>query len=202
VWVARYFAPLLGALLLLATFLCARSGLVGLAVVLISCAFVANAASFVAPYKSDMSDISGELRHSLRPGDLVLSAQPEQTPLAWYYLPGGLRFATTLGPDSHPSYMNWDGAYSRLLHANPSRQLATLLSTLPSGHHLLYIRPLTEGQRAWSSEWAALVRRRAAQWGRLLASSPSLKAVPGAWAPHNYRGSCCIASNALLYVKR
>ena len=33
----------------------------------------------------------------LHPGDLVVVGQPEQVPLAWYYLPAGLRFADTTG---------------------------------------------------------------------------------------------------------
>jgi 4-amino-4-deoxy-L-arabinose transferase-like glycosyltransferase len=201
-WTTRYLAPLVAPLLLLIAFSCARSGIVGLAIVLISCAFLANAYSFIAPYKSDMSDISGELASRLAPGDVVLVAMPDQAPLAWYYLDGGLRFATTLGPDPHPQYMNWADAYGRLRRAHPSTLIAGLLASLSPGQHLLYIRPLTEGARAWTSDWAMLVRRRAAQWGSLLARSPELVAVPGAWAPHNYRGSCCIASSAVLYVRR
>jgi hypothetical protein len=201
-WTARYLAPLVGPLLLLVAYACARSGVVGLAVVALSCAFLANAGSFVPKYKSDMRDVSGELGGRLAAGDLVLVAEPEQAPLARYYLPGGLRFATTLGPDPHPSYMNWDDAYTRLARADPTRQLAGLLASLAPGHHLLYIRPLTEGARAWSPSWSALVRRRAAQWGALLADSHQLEVVPEGWAPHSYRGSCCMASSALLYVRR
>jgi hypothetical protein len=80
--------------------------------------------------------------------------------------------------------------------------LAALVASLSSGQHLLYIRPLSEGARAWTSDWSMLVRRRAAQWGSLLARNPDLVAAPGAWAPHNYRGSCCIAASAVLYVRR
>ena len=201
-WTVRYLAPLIAPLLLLVAFACARSGIVGLAVVLISCAFLANAASFVPKYKSDMKDVSGELAPRLTPGDLVLVGQPEQAPLAWYYLPGGLRIATALGPDQHPSYMNWDNAYSRLSQTNPAKLVTALVSRLPAGQHLLYIRPLTEGEQAWSPAWATLVRRRSAQIAEQLARTPSLVPVLGAWAPHNYRGSCCVASSALLFVKR
>jgi hypothetical protein len=201
-WTARYLAPLLAPLLLLIAFGCARSGIVGLAVVLISCVFLANADSFVPTYKSDMKDVSGELAPRLSAGDLVLVGQPEQAPLAWYYLPSGLRFATALGPDPHPSYMNWDNAYRRLSRTDPARLVAALLAGLPAGHHLLYIRPLTEGERAWKPAWAALVRRRSAQLAEQLARSPSLTRVLGAWAPHDYRGSCCVASSAVMFVKR
>ncbi len=201
-WLARYFAPLVGVLLLLVTFASARSGWVGLAAIIASCAFLANAASFVPQYKSDMRDISGELQGYMRRGDLVVVAQPEQAPLAWYYLPAGLRYATTLGPDPHPTYMNWDDADRRLLDADPKALVSQLIGSLAPGQRLLYIRPLTEGQIAWSSSWASLVRRRAAQWGRLLSSAPDLTRIPGAWAPHNYRGSCCVASSAYVFTKR
>ena len=37
-----------------------------------------------------MRDISGEMTPLLHQGDLVVNAQPDSTPLAWYYLPAGL----------------------------------------------------------------------------------------------------------------
>lgn len=201
-WTIRYLAPLLAPLLLLITYACSRSGIVGLAVVVIACAFLANAASFVPKAKSDMQDISGELGPSLHRHDLVLLGQPEQAPLAFYYLPGGLRYATSLGPDPHPGFMNWDDAYTRLADSDQKATLDRLVATLSPGQHLLYIRPLTEGQAAWSTKWSTLVRRRAAQLGALLESDPQLRTVQGAWAPHTYEGSCCIASSALLFTKR
>ncbi len=39
----------------------------------------------------------------LHPGDVVAVGQPEQTPLAWYYLPGGLRFTNTATTGSWPT---------------------------------------------------------------------------------------------------
>jgi mannosyltransferase len=200
-WASRYMGPIAAAFLILAGWGCARSGVIGLAALVLACAFTANPGSFVAPYKSDMRDVGGELQSDLRPGDVVLVAQPEQAPLAWYYLPGGLRYQTSLGPDGHPSWMNWDGAYARLRTADPAAQATRLIASLRPGQRLLFIRPLTEGEKAWARPWSALVRRRAAQWGAALAGAPQLRALPGAWAPHDYPGSCCIASSALVYVK-
>lgn len=198
----RYFAPVVGSVILLAAFACSRAGIVGPIAVLVACGFLANAASFVPQYKSDMRDVSGELANDLRPGDLVVVAQPDQAALAWYYLPGGLRWATTLGRDAHPSYMNWDRATARLTAADPTRVATRLIAGLAPGQRLMFVRPLTEGASAWKTDWAMLVRRRAAQWGALLAADPALVALPGAVAPHNYRGSCCVASSAIIYVKR
>ena len=133
---------------------------------------------------------------------LVVVSQPEQSPLAWYYLPAGLRWASTLGPTNDPSVVNWMGAMGKLQNARPSTTLAPLVASLKPGQQLLYVRPLTEGVKNWKAEWSALVRRRSAQWGQLLhddTANGTLKAV--ATAPHNYRSACCVANSAVLYQK-
>jgi hypothetical protein len=201
VWETRYLGSVLAALLLLGAVAIARSGIIGVVALVLTLAFVANTASFAPQYKSDMRDVAGELAPYLNRGDLVVVGAPEQTPLAWYYLPAGLRFANLMGPVAHPTYMNWSDAYSRLAQANPRQTLDTLVASLRPGQHLLYTRPLTEGVQAWSQSWSMLVRRRAAQWGALLATDPQLRRVAGALAPHNYRGSCCVADSAIIYAK-
>ncbi|HEX8975840.1 MAG TPA: glycosyltransferase family 39 protein [Solirubrobacteraceae bacterium] len=198
-WETRYLASILGALLLLGAVACARSGVLGVLVLVLTLAFAANAASFAPQHKSNLADIAGELSPELRAGDVVLVAQPDQTPLAYYYLPAGLRYASPLGPTAHPSYMNWVNAYGRLADTPPAPAVSRLVGSLRPGQHLLYTRPLTEGEHAWSQAWPTLVRRRAAQWGALLATDPKLQAI--AVAPHNYRGACCVADSAILYTR-
>ena len=82
---------------------------------------------------------------------------------------------------------------------NPQATLAPLLASLKPGQQILYVRPLTEGAQNWKAPWTQLVRRRAAQWGALLAGDKNLRVV--AVAPHNYRGACCVADSAVLYQK-
>lgn len=200
-WVTRYFAPVAASLLLFAALTSARAGVMGLIAIVLSVAFIANLASYSPKHKSDMRDVAGELAPYMRPGDLVLAGEPEQAPLAYYYLPSGLRFASTIGPLKDPSYMNWVNAYSELKDSNPSAMLATLVAGMKPGQRLLYVRPLTEGENAWTSSWAQLVRRRAAQWGALIATDPELKPIAGAVAPRNYQGSCCVSSSAVVYTK-
>jgi mannosyltransferase len=202
VWAWRYFAVIIAPLLLFSALASARARVVGVAAMLFCVAFLANSASFAPTYKSDMQDVAGELSPLLHPGDLVIVAQPEQTPLAWYYLPGGLRFASTMGPVADPTYMNWSGALRRLQDASPRAVLPPIIASLRPGQQLLYVRPLTEGAKNWSASWAHLVRRRAAQWGQILTGDVAdgrLKAI--AWAPHNYPSACCIANAAVLYEK-
>ena len=106
-YVPRYFAPVIASILLIAALGCARAGILGIAAVVLSCLFLLNPAAAAPAYKSDMRDIGGEMSPRLHAGDLVVVAQPESTPLAWYYLPDGLRYANTIGPVADPSYMNW-----------------------------------------------------------------------------------------------
>ncbi len=198
----RYLAPLVAPVLIIAAIGCARSGIVGLVLLIVSCSFLANPASFIPRNRSDMRDVAAEIYPQIRRHDLVLVAQPEMAPLAWYYLPAGLRFATTLGPDPHPTYMNWDDAQARLTAANPRVTLERLVASLAPGQRLVYIRPLTEGAKEWALPWSRLVRRRAAQWGGLLATDSQLVPLRGFFAPHFYRGAFYTAANAVIFVKR
>jgi hypothetical protein len=189
-------------ILLIAAWGCARAGVIGLGAVALSVVFLLNPGSVASGYKSDMKDVGGEMAPLVRAGDLVVSGQPEQTPLAWYYLPNGLRYANTIGPVSNPSYMNWVDALKRLQDADPQTTLGPLVASLEPGQQLLYVRPLTEGVQNWKAPWTQLVRRRAAQWGAILQAdvdSGVLKVV--AVAPHYYREAPDIADSAVLYEK-
>jgi hypothetical protein len=201
-FVARYMAPLLPAILLLAAWGAARSGVVGLAMIVLFLAFIVHVSSYAPRYKSDMQDVSGEVTPLLHRGDLVVNAQPDSSPLAWYYLPPGLQYATTVGRVSDPSYMNWVDALKRLRDTPAAPTLDPLVASLRPGQQLLYIRPLTEGAQNWKAPWTSLVRLRAAQWGQILQNDVDggrLKVV--AVAPHNYRGASILAYSAVLYEK-
>jgi mannosyltransferase len=201
-WASRYFAPVLGSILLLIAWGCARARVLGLVAIGLAVFFLANPATYTPQYKSDMRDVAGEIGPLLHPDDLVVVGQPEQTPLAWYYLPGGLRFANTAGAVSDPSYMNWVDVLNRLKDTNPQATLGGLVAGLKPGQQLLYVRPLTEGAQNWQAPWTQLVRRRSAQWGAILTQDVALGMLkPVAWAPHYYRGACCVADSAMLYQK-
>jgi mannosyltransferase len=199
-FVARYFAPVLAPILLLGAWGCARAKVLGVIMVVLTVVFLYNPASYTPQYKSDMRDVGGIMTPLLHPGDLVVVSQPEQTPLAWYYLPGGLNFANTIGRVKDPSYMNWVDALKHLQHANPQQTLGPLLASLKPGQQLLYVRPMPEGAQNWEASWTQLVRRRSAQWGALLAADQNLQLV--ATAPNYYRGACCVADSAILYKLR
>jgi hypothetical protein len=202
IWAWRYFAPIVAPLLLLGALSAARARVVGVTAIIFCVAFLANAGSFAPAFKSDVKDVTAEMYPYLHTGDLVVLGQPEQAPLAWYYLPAGLQYASTMGRAGDPAVMNWMGAQGRLQAASPRATLEPLIASLKPGQQLLYVRPLTEGAKNWTATWAQLVRRRSAQWGQLLqadAANGTLKAI--AIAPHNYRSACCVADSAVLYQK-
>ena len=201
-WVYRYFGVMVAPILLLGALASARARVVGVIAIALTIAFCANPSSFAPGHKSDMQEVAGQLGPLLHRGDAVAVAQPEQAPLAYYYLPSGLRWSTTLGPVSKPSVMNWTDAYSRLQDASPSATIGAVVASLKPGQQLLFVRPLTEGVMNWKAPWAELVRRRAAQWGQILtrdAADGTLTQV--AVAPAYYPSACCVASSAVLYRK-
>ncbi len=203
-FVARYFAPVIGALLLLIAWGCARAKLPGLVAMAVAIAFLSNPATYAPKHKSNMGTVALEMAPLLHRGDKVLVGQPEETPLAWYYLPAGLSFYNTAssGPLRDPSYMNWVNAVTRLTNTNPVTTAAALVASMRPGQQLLFIRPLTEGAQNWQAPWTSLVRRRSAQWGAALTADVArgiLKQI--AWAPHHYSSACCVANSAVLYRK-
>jgi hypothetical protein len=200
-FVPRYFAPVIGSILLLIAWGCARARLLGIVGVVVALLFLSSPAAFTPQNKSNMRNVAGELGGLLHRGDMVLVAQPEETSLAWYYLPAGLRYANTAGGlVRDPRYMNWVDALKRLTDTNPQRTLAGLVSRLRPGQQLLYIRSLTEGAQNWQAPWTRMVRRRSAQWsGAIERYVIAGTLVPEARAPYFYRGACCVANSAVLY---
>jgi mannosyltransferase len=201
-WTYRYFAPMATAFLVLSGIGAARAKVVGAVVILAIIGFNFDPGSFAPSHMSDMQDISGEMTPLLHRGDVVAMGEPEQTPLADYYLPAGLRYTTTFGAPTDVETMDWLNAYSRLKAATPAPAVKALVASLRPGQQLLYVRPLTEGAQNWAAPWAALVRRRSAQWGQLLSedvANGTLTEVDR--APHSYPSACCVASSAILYRK-
>ncbi|HUY58840.1 MAG TPA: glycosyltransferase family 39 protein [Solirubrobacteraceae bacterium] len=199
-WNPRYFAPIVPAIIMFTAIGMSRAGVVGPLTLAVALIFLARADTYAPQHKSDMQDIGGEMGPLMHKGDLVIVGQPEQTPLAYYYLPGGLRFSSTIGPVRDPTFVNWINALSRYRAANPAKVLPPMLNKVKPGQQVLYIRPLTEGVIGWKAPWTSEIRTRSAQWGKILSDDKQLTVE--AWAPHNYRGACCVADSAILYVKK
>ena len=199
-WASRYFAAIVGPLLLLAALGLARAGKLGLVALALACVFWVKPTQYVDGYKSDVRDIGAEVGAQMRPGDLVLVGQPEQTPLVWYYMPAGLRYANTDGGAvADPRYQDWADALDHLEASQPERVLPPLLAKLRPGQKVLFVRPITDGIENWRAPWTQLVRRRSAQWGAILADDPTLRQVQ--LAPQFYRGASTVGDSAVVYEK-
>ncbi len=57
--------------------------------------------------KENAHEIAAALASVLQPGELVISTHPEQVPVLRYYLGSGLRCATTLGPVADQQVFDW-----------------------------------------------------------------------------------------------
>ena len=129
---------LIGPLLLLSALGLARarapSGLVRRADRL---AVVGLTGSFVLDNKSNVAHGSRAVERRVRPGDLVVSTQPEQVPVLHYYLPAGPALRDSARPVADPRVMDWRDAVDRCA---PRRRAAAdpLIAALRPGQRVLW----------------------------------------------------------------
>jgi mannosyltransferase len=174
-WAGRYLAVLVGPLLLLAGAALARIGPLGAAAAAaISCAWLLGGGP---SEKSNVAGASAAVAAGLEPGDLVVSTQPEQVPVLAHYLPGGLRYATPLGPVADPEVMDWRDALPRLETTEPADALVPLLDSLPSGSRILLVAPDVDGAKRWRAPWTRLVAERSDEWALVLAADERFRKV-------------------------
>jgi mannosyltransferase len=203
-WTTRYLGVLLGPMLLLGALGLARAGALGLVALVIILAIWAIPRSYGLENKSNASDLRKAVVPELQEGDLVVSMQPEQTPLLAYHLEDlgdapDLRFATPLGAVENERVMDWTDGHERMLDATPQRNLEPLLDDLPEGGRVLLVHPVTQRADDWDAPWTQLVRRRSAQWGAAIAQDERFELV-GA-VPPNYRRATRIGVRGVLYEK-
>jgi mannosyltransferase len=200
-WTTRYLGVVLGPLLLIAAVGLARAGTLGLVALAIVLGVWAIPKTYGLKNKSNAADMERAVKSEslLRPGDLVISMQPEQTPLIDYHLPGGLRYATPLGRVKDPRIMDWTDAHERMEAATTAKNLEPLLATLPRAGRVFLVHPVTADSEDWDAPWTALVRRRSAQWGEAVARDRRFRRV-GAVPPF-FRRSTRIGVRGVLYEK-
>jgi mannosyltransferase len=205
-WTTRYLGVALGPILLLAALGLSRAGNLGLVALVIVLGVWAIPKTYGLKNKSNASDLRTAITTQglLRPGDLVISMQPEQTPLINYQLArlgsvNGLRYATPIGPVENPKVMDWTDSQERLEDATVPGNLDPLLGKLPRHGRILLVHPVTTDPNDWDAPWTQLVRRRSAQWGRAIAESGDFKRV--AVVPPFYRRATRIGIRGVLYER-
>jgi mannosyltransferase len=198
-WTTRYLGVALGPILLLSALGLARAGNLGLVALAVVLGIWAVPKTYDLTHKSNAADLGVSASPLLRPGDLVISMQPEQTPLIDYHLRPKLKYATPLGPVKNPKVMDWTDSQDRLLAATTSRNLDPLLANLPPHGRVLLVHPVTTSVSDWDAPWTQLVRRRSAQWGESLARNTGFKRI--AVVPRFYRRATRIGIRGVLYEK-
>ena len=198
-WTTRYFATVLGPILLVAAAGLAKAGRMGLVALAIVVFFWFYPRSYGLKNKSNAESVAVQVQDQLRPGDLVISTHPEQLPLINHYMPPGLEYGTLLGAAPDPAVMDWRDAVERLERARPETNLKPLLDRLPPGGRVLLVRPITQNTADWDAPWTQLVRRRSAQWGGALAADKRF--VRTRVIPQLYRRASRIGVRAVLYTK-
>jgi hypothetical protein len=168
-WSNRYFAVFLGPLLLLGAAGLARGGRLGLVVLAILFVFWFNPRKGALETKSDAHTVAVLVRDRLEPGDMVVAAHPEYGPVMHYYLPQniGLRWANIMGPVKDPEVFDWRNALDRLKDARPTPTADRLIRMLKPGQRIVLIQPIIRTAK-WGAPWTSEVRKRAAQWERVL----------------------------------
>jgi mannosyltransferase len=133
-----------------------------------------------APTKSNARAVAASVAQSVRPGDLVVSTQPEQVPVLHRYLPAGVTYLTPLGRPADPSFTDWRDALPRLRAARADRVLVPRLRALAPGRRVVLVMPVARRAR---SPWARAVRARTREWRAALHADPRLRPLGGTSDP-------------------
>jgi mannosyltransferase len=198
-WTTRYLGVALGPIFILAALGLARAGNLGLVALVIVLGIWAVPKTSNLENKSNAADLAASVNPKLRPGDLVVTLQPEQHPLIHYHLRDGLKEATQLGLVKTKGVMDWRDVQDELEAATPEKNLAPLLDSLPRSQRVLLVHPVTTSVDDWDAPWTSLLRRRAAQWGRALELDPRF--TREAAVPPFYRRARRIGVRGVLYTK-
>ncbi|HST18225.1 MAG TPA: glycosyltransferase family 39 protein [Gaiellaceae bacterium] len=171
-WTTRYFAVVVGPLLVLAARGVVRAGRFGVAALVIVVFFWVG---YKAKDDKENARAIAAGIGAVRPGELVISTHPEQVPVLRYYLGPNPRFATTLGPVADDRAFDWVDAVDRLRDAKPKPTLDRLIASVPKGREFVVVTPVFRDYRAWRAKWTKLVWQKSQAWTQLLQADPRVR---------------------------
>jgi hypothetical protein len=182
-WTVRYLAVIVG------PFLLAAAGALGASrqgrrVVMVVCSVLVGWAliGLVLPNpgaryaKDNMAAVARAASSRLKPGDLVVVTQTEQTAVAAHYLPAGLEYVTPTGPVSDPGVVDWRNIADRLQQADPCEAVAPSLDALPVGASVMEINPARALGKS-GTVWSKAVQHQLVAVDELIIQDPALKLV-------------------------
>ena len=171
-WSTRYFAVLLGPLLLALAAVLARGR--GWTWRRWPRRRRAGSTSGPAPAKSNVRTVAATVGPELRPGDLVVCTQPEQIPVLYRYLPPGLRYLTPLGHVAQPQVADWLDGVARLRAGRAARVLGPRIRhrSRPAAGCCSSCRSTGPSP---SAPWDRTVRSRTREWRAWPRGDPRLR---------------------------
>ena len=139
-WATRYLAVVLGPLLLALASVVSRSARwTALALVGVAAVWLISGPPAV---KTNVRTVSTGVAPSIRPGDLVVSTQPEQVPALYRYLPAGVVYRTPMGLVSDPRQTDWRDGLARLRAGTRRRELLPAIGAArPRAARVLIVTP-------------------------------------------------------------
>ena len=170
----RYFASFLGPALLLAAVGLTHTGRLGLVCFVVVALYWFDDRVGALESKSNARSVAGSIQAFVSPDDLIVSTHPEQLPLLAYYLPEGVRYATSMGPVEDPQVMDWRDALEKLRAAKPRRTARAAVDRLAPEQQLVLVVPILRTAN-WNAPWTSLVRKRSVQWERRLDADPRMR---------------------------
>jgi len=173
-WANRYFAVLLGPLVLaLAAILARGPRISALALVGVLAIWLANAP---IAERSNVRTVAAEVTPVIRPGDVVASTQPEQVPVLSRYLPSGVLYVTPLGMVFDERVTDWRNGLERMRAGKPGRDLLPLLDRLGKGRRILLVTPVPNRPLS-DAPWKRATRARTREWRRALSHDPRVREI-------------------------
>jgi len=174
-WATRYLAVVLGPTLLALASVVSR-GRLWTIVALVGVAVVWVVSGGPPPTKSNVRTVSSGVAPSIRPGDLVISTQPEQVPALYRYLPPGVVYLTPMGLVSDPRQTDWRNGLQRMRSGQAETELLPAISRLDRGRRVLIVTP-EPGTRLSQAPWARAIRIRTREWRAAMQADDRLQAI-------------------------
>jgi mannosyltransferase len=173
-WANRYFAVLLGPLILALAAILSRGprlSAVALAGVMAIWLLTAPIAE-----RSNVRTVAEEVTPVIRPGDVVASTQPEQVPVLSRYLPSGVLYVTPLGLVFDERVTDWRNGLARMRTGKPGRDLLPLLGRLGPGRRILLVTPIPNRPLS-NAPWKRAIRARTREWRAALRRDPRVREI-------------------------
>jgi mannosyltransferase len=174
-WTTRYFAVILGPVLLLAGAAIVGARRLGIAALVILLFLWWGFET--RDDKENARQIASALVPVLHPRELIVSTHPEQVPVLRYYLGGGLRWMTMMGPVTDPGVFDWRDAVARLQSRSTAEEVDSAVASVRPGSQFVVVSPVFRDYRAWKAKWTRLVWQTSTSFTTHLAADPRVRLV-------------------------